>query len=80
MNEIGGPPVTDYAHPEVLVDTSWVQQHAGDDRVRVIEIGSWEGRSALFFLNFFPRSRITCIDTFAGSSEHQDDPRYSART
>jgi|SRR5215213_9318242 len=48
--------------------------------VRVIEIGSWEGRSALFFLNFFPRSRVTCIDTFAGSLEHQDDPRYSALT
>jgi predicted O-methyltransferase YrrM len=51
-----------------------------DHPVRVIEIGSWEGRSALFFLNFFRRSRVTCIDTFAGSSEHQDDPQYSALT
>ena len=34
---------------------------------RILEVGSWEGRSAIFFLNFFPSSKITCIDTFAGS-------------
>ena len=41
------------------------------DVVDVLEIGSWEGRSALFWLNYFPRSRLVCIDTFAGSAEHQ---------
>jgi predicted O-methyltransferase YrrM len=39
--------------------------------LRVLEIGSWEGRSALFFLNYFPRSRLTCIDSFEGGKEHQ---------
>src|SRR5262245_36458650 len=39
---------------------------------RVLEIGSWEGRSALFFLNFLPRARLTCVDTFAGGQEHQE--------
>jgi predicted O-methyltransferase YrrM len=43
-----------------------------DRRVHVLEIGSWEGRSALFFLNFLPRSRLTCIDTFAGGQEHRE--------
>lgn len=38
---------------------------------RVIEIGSWEGRSALFFLNHMPRCRVTCVDTFAGGEEHR---------
>ena len=38
---------------------------------RVLEIGSWEGRSALFFLNYLPRSRLTCIDTFEGGKEHR---------
>ena len=38
---------------------------------RVVEIGSWEGRSALFFLNYMPRCRVTCIDTFQGGDEHQ---------
>jgi predicted O-methyltransferase YrrM len=38
---------------------------------RVLEIGSWEGRSALFFLNFLPHAALVCIDTFAGGEEHQ---------
>jgi hypothetical protein len=40
-------------------------------RVRALEIGSWEGRSALFFLNYLPRARLTCIDTFGGGQEHR---------
>jgi predicted O-methyltransferase YrrM len=38
--------------------------------IKVLEIGSWEGRSALFFLNYLPNSQITCVDTFEGSEEH----------
>ena len=41
---------------------------------RIIEVGSWEGRSALFFMNFLPHSRLVCIDTFEGSEEHRADP------
>lgn len=37
---------------------------------RALEIGSWEGRSALFFLNYLPRARLTCIDSFEGGKEH----------
>ncbi len=39
--------------------------------LNVLEIGSWEGRSALFFLNFLPRCKLTCIDTFEGGQEHK---------
>lgn len=28
----------DYAHPEVLVSTQWVSEHAGDPNVRVVEV------------------------------------------
>ena len=28
----------DYAHPEILVGTDWVAEHAGDDSVRVVEV------------------------------------------
>ena len=42
-----------------------------------MEIGSWEGRSALFWLHFFPRCRLTCIDTFGGGVEHRDDDTWS---
>jgi hypothetical protein len=36
---------------------------------RVLEIRSFEGRSALFFLKYLPRSTIVCIDTFASTLE-----------
>jgi predicted O-methyltransferase YrrM len=48
-------------------------------RVRALEIGSWEGRSALFFLNFLPRARLTCIDTFGGGREHRKHATRSAK-
>ncbi|UVK55109.1 class I SAM-dependent methyltransferase [Mesorhizobium sp. AR02] len=37
-----------------------------DRPLNILEIGSWEGRSAIFFLEYCHRSRITCIDPFAG--------------
>jgi predicted O-methyltransferase YrrM len=37
-------------------------------KIQILEIGTWEGRSALFFLHFLHRSTITCIDTFRGTS------------
>ena len=36
----------------------------------ILEIGSYEGRSAIFFLKNFSDSNITCVDTWAGSDEH----------
>jgi predicted O-methyltransferase YrrM len=42
--------------------------------LRILEIGAWEGRSALFFLNYLPNASIVCIDTFAGSIEHRSWP------
>jgi len=47
-------------------------------KLRVLEIGSWEGRSALFFLNHLPNARVTCIDSFAGGQEHQEAAARSA--
>jgi len=41
-----------------------------DQRLDVLEIGSWEGRSAVFFLHYLRNCRLTCVDTFAGSVEH----------
>jgi predicted O-methyltransferase YrrM len=46
--------------------------------VRILEIGSWEGRSALFFLNYLPLSRMTCVDTFGGNVEHHLNPYFAA--
>jgi thiosulfate/3-mercaptopyruvate sulfurtransferase len=30
--------MTEFAHPEVLVDTNWVEQHAGDDDTALVEV------------------------------------------
>jgi len=40
-----------------------------DRPARILEIGSFEGRSAVFFLKYMPQSTIVCIDTFAGTPE-----------
>ena len=48
-----------------------------DRAVRVLEIGSWEGRSALFFLNYLPKAHIVCIDPFGGNAEHQLDEFFA---
>jgi predicted O-methyltransferase YrrM len=47
-----------------------------DKPARILEIGSWEGRSALFFLNYLPLSRVVCVDPFEGNVEHQLDPHF----
>jgi predicted O-methyltransferase YrrM len=48
-----------------------------DKIVNVLEIGSWEGRSTIFFLNFFRHCKVTAIDTFAGSPEHIENPAWA---
>jgi glycosyltransferase involved in cell wall biosynthesis/predicted O-methyltransferase YrrM len=45
----------------------------------ILEIGSWEGRSAIFFLRYFPNGRLTCIDTFEGSAEHRQREKWSSQ-
>ena len=50
-----------------------LQRRAGEPNLRFLEIGSWEGRSACWFLEHIlthSSSSLTCIDTFAGSREH----------
>jgi predicted O-methyltransferase YrrM len=46
--------------------------------LEVLEIGSWEGRSAIFFLRFLENCRLTCIDTFAGNPEHHLRDKWRA--
>ena len=42
--------------------------------VELLEIGSWEGRSAVFLLNYLTKANITCVDTFAGCKENLATP------
>ncbi|HTJ02723.1 MAG TPA: class I SAM-dependent methyltransferase [Methylovirgula sp.] len=61
-------------HFPVWID---VLQHFRERSCDVLEIGSWEGRSAVFFLEFLPLSRLTCIDTFGGGAENHASPTES---
>ncbi len=45
--------------------------------VNVLEIGSWEGRSTVFLLGFFPDGRVTAVDTWAGGDEYRDVAQLS---
>ena len=49
------------------------------DPVRILEIGSWEGRSALFFLTYFTQGHLTAVDPWADSGDHQDNATLDVR-
>lgn len=36
----------------------------------VLEIGSFEGRTTCWILDKYPSARVTCVDTWEGSEEH----------
>jgi hypothetical protein len=56
---------------------SLVLTHLRERPSEILEIGSWEGRSAIFFLEFLPQSRLTCVDTFGGGMENHASPAES---
>ena len=41
-----------------------------DQKLEILEIGSWQGLSALFILRWFPNAQLTCVDTWKGADEH----------
>lgn len=41
-----------------------LEQFPNDRPTRILEIGSYEGRSTIFFLRFLPASTIVCVDPF----------------
>ena len=38
---------------------------------KILEIGSFEGISAIYFIKNFKNSLLTCVDPFTGSDEHK---------
>jgi len=46
--------------------------------ISILEIGSYEGRSATFLLGYLPESHITCIDIFAGDYEAKFDANMAS--
>ena len=43
-----------------------------DKKLSVLELGSYEGNSSVFFLKYFQKIKLTCVDTFEGSIEQGD--------
>lgn len=41
--------------------------------LKFLEIGSWQGMSAVFTLKHFPASHLICVDTWGGADEHLDE-------
>ena len=57
-----------------------LKEYKDKPNVSVLEVGSYQGRSAIWLLENIltdPTSRITCIDTFAGSVEHTSEQKDS---
>jgi predicted O-methyltransferase YrrM len=64
----------DWFSNNLLVWQTCLRSLAGQP-LNALEIGSWEGRSTCWLLENIlthEASRITCVDTFAGSIEHTD--------
>ena len=63
----------DYFSPVIPCWTKWFGEIIVAEPIAALEIGSWQGGSATWLLDKIvaPRGgRLTCIDTFEGSSEH----------
>jgi predicted O-methyltransferase YrrM len=45
--------------------------HLRDKPADILEVGSYEGRSAIAFLSYLPLSRVTCVDTFYPNDENR---------
>lgn len=65
---------TDWFSVNIGFLTKCLSHLVGAPHIQGLEIGSWEGRSTCWFLERIlthETARITCIDTFQGSVEHQ---------
>lgn len=63
----------DWFSKNIPIWTSFLSKLINLSNLKVLEVGSWEGRSSCWFLDnllLHPSGSITCVDTFAGSTEH----------
>lgn len=44
---------------------------SSQNQISILEIGSWEGLSASFFLSYFPDATVDSVDTWEGGDEHK---------
>ena len=65
----------DWFSGKIPVLIHFLNKHQFPAQINLLEIGSFEGRSSLFFLNYFKNKLslknicLTCVDTWEGSNE-----------
>ena len=47
------------------------QSYSKTAELNCMEIGSWQGQSAVFLLSYFEKANLTCVDTLAGADEQK---------
>jgi len=47
------------------------QLYDNKTQLNCMEIGSWQGLSAVFVLSYFEKAKLTCVDTWMGADEHK---------
>ena len=60
-----------FSHNINNLDYFFEQKNLYNQEINALEIGSYEGNSSYFFLKYFNKLKLTCVDTFGGSDEHK---------
>ena len=60
----------DWFSNNIPVWISILKKKDKNEKLKILEIGSYEGMSAIFFLKYFNNAEIDCVETFKGSDEH----------
>ena len=61
----------DYSHGQAIQWTKWLGHLAGKPNLVALEVGSYEGQSALWFLKnvLANHGKLYCVDTWAGGED-----------
>tara|TARA_B100000795_G_scaffold101336_1_gene74556 strand:+ start:28 stop:759 length:732 start_codon:yes stop_codon:yes gene_type:complete len=58
-----------FSHNINTLDFFFKKNKCYEKKINMLEIGSYEGNSSVFFLKYFPKLNLTCVDTFEGGIE-----------
>ena len=72
----------DWFTPNIPTWLTAFQKNNFDEKTELncLEIGSWQGMSAVFILKYFERAQLTCVDTWEGADEHQSEHSTTSET
>tara|TARA_B100000029_G_scaffold352427_1_gene344995 strand:+ start:907 stop:1644 length:738 start_codon:yes stop_codon:yes gene_type:complete len=65
-----------FSHNINSLDLFFKKNNIYHKKIEVLEIGSYEGNSTIFFLKYFQNIKLTCVDTFEGSNDETSDINY----